>query len=292
MSTGVTLAFVTFLLFSIGDALIKATGTGLPAFEIVFFTISFSLIPVALANRTERWSQIFQLKHPRLVHLRSAALGLSATCGTFALTQIALADYYAIAFTTPLFVTVLSVLFLGERVSLPRWGLLLVSFAGVLVVIRPDFDSVLMGHLAILLGALLTAVSNTILRRVAADEGRLSLTALSVLYGVVINGTLMLLLPGFVMPTLAQLAVFFCHGLCAGIGLLLMIEASKLAPANAIAPTHYSQMLWAILFGALLFSEYPDWLTYVGLVIIVASGLLNVLLAATPRRQRAVAGTA
>ncbi|RYE09747.1 MAG: DMT family transporter [Hyphomicrobiales bacterium] len=287
MSTGVILAFVSFLLFSIADALVKVTGTGMPAFEIAFFTILFSIIPVALTNRRHSWRNILKLKHPLLVHLRSVAIGLSGACGIFALTQIALADYYAIAFTTPLFVTVLSVLFLGEKVAPHRWGLLLISFLGVLLVIRPGFDNVLAGHLTILAGAGLTAVSNTILRKVAADESPLSIVALGVLYGMIFNGVLML--PGFVMPSLAQLALFLGHGLCVGVAWLLMIQASTLAPANAIAPTHYSQMIWAILFGALWFGEYPDWVALVGLVIVVASGLLNVIAAAMPPRKRALA---
>ena len=95
------------------------------------------------------------------------------------------------------------------------------------------------------------------------------------LYSAIVNGVLML--PEFVMPSVEQLAVLLGIGLLGGMGGLLIIQASKQTPANLIAPVQYSQLIWAILFGALFFGEYPDWIAIVGMVIVVSAGLINVL---------------
>ena len=92
--------------------------------------------------------------------------------------------------------------------------------------------------------------------------------------------------PTFVLPTPAQLGVLLGIGLLGGMGGLLLIQASKQTPANLIAPVQYSQLIWAILFGALFFGEYPDWIAIIGMLIVVGAGLLNVLTEKTPIRWK------
>lgn len=275
MPVGVLLAFVAYASFSCADALIKATGPALSVFEIAFFTTSFSVIPAMLTKRGERWRDIYRLHHPWLLHLRCATAITGTACVMFAFTHIAFADVYAIGFTTPLFVTLLSVLVLREQVALHRWVLLFISFLGVLLVIRPGMRALETGHYVMMFGAVLGAITTTILRHIAQKERRVSLVGLQVLYSGILNAVLMV--PTFVMPRLDQLAVLLGIGLLGGIGGLLVIQASKQTPANLIAPVQYSQLIWAILFGAMFFGEYPDWVAVIGMLIVVGAGLLNVL---------------
>ncbi|MHA6732038.1 DMT family transporter [Devosia sp. A369] len=275
MPLGVILAFIAFVVFSVADALIKTTGSGLSVFEIAFFTTTFSIIPLALFNRQERWRGIYKLRHPWLVHLRCGTTIAGTACVMYAFTHIAFADVYAIGFMTPLFVTLLSVLLLHEKVALHRWALLLISFLGVVLVVRPGFNELAAGHCLMLLGAILGAITNTILRHVAASERRISLVGLPVLYSAVVNGLLMI--PTFVVPSLEQMALMLANGLCAGTAWLLLIQASKLSPASLIAPVQYTQLVWAMLFGALLFGEYPDGVAIIGMMVVVTAGLFNVV---------------
>jgi drug/metabolite transporter (DMT)-like permease len=284
MPLGVILAFLAYASFSVADALIKATGPALSVFEIAFFTTSFSIIPAMLTKRGERWRDMYKLEHPWLVHLRC----LTAICGTacvmYAFTHILFAEVYAIGFTTPLFVTLLSVLLLREHVALHRWILLFISFLGVVLVIRPGLRELETGHFVMMAGAILGAITTTVLRNVAPKERRVSLVGLQVLYSAVVNAVLMV--PTFVIPSPGQLAILLGIGLLGGIGGLLLIQASKQTPANLIAPVQYSQLIWAILFGALFFGEYPDWIAIVGMLIVVGAGLLNVLSEKTPIRWK------
>lgn len=275
MPLGVILAFVAFASFSMGDALIKAIGPGFTVFEIAFFTTSFSIIPLALTNRTEPWREMFRMKHPFLVQLRC----LTAICGTacimYAFTHIHLAETYAIAFTTPIFVTLLSVLVLKEHVTPLRWILLLIGFIGVLLVVRPGFRTLELGHLAAFASTFVGAVTTIILRHIAPTEKRVTIVGVLVIYSVIFNGAMML--PGFVWPNWEQFGILALCGAFGGSGGLLIIAATKLTPANMIAPVQYSQLVWGIVLGTAFYHEYPDALAIVGLFVVLGAGLLNVL---------------
>jgi Predicted permeases len=284
MPLGVVLAFLAYASFSMGDALIKGLGPQLSVFEIAFFTTGFSIIPAIIANRGERWREMFRMKHPYLLQLRCITAILGSACVIYAFTHIAFAEVYALAFTTPIFVTLLSVLLLKESVSRLRWILLIIGFVGVLLVVRPGFRALELGHLAALVCALFGSVTTTILRHIAPHEKRVSLVGMVVLYSVVFNGVLML--PTFVMPTWEQMGMFLLVGGVGGVGGLLLIAAARRAPANLVAPVQYSQLIWAIVFGALFYSEFPDALAVVGLLVVVGAGFLNVLVEKRPIRWK------
>jgi drug/metabolite transporter (DMT)-like permease len=284
MPAGVLLAFLAYASFSMADALIKWVGPSMSVFEIAFFTTAFSIFPAIITNRGERWRDMYKLRHPWLVHLRCVTAIGGTACIMYAFTHIPFAEVYAIAFATPVFVTILSVLLLKESVSRLRWVLLLVGFAGVLIVIRPGVRVLEFGHLIAFAGACFGAGTTTILRHIAPSERRVSLVGIVVLYSTIANFTLML--PHFVAPTPEQLGVFLLIGTLGGIGGLLIIGASRRAPANIVAPVQYSQLIWAIAFGALFFGEYPDLVAVIGLGIVVVAGITNVLVEQKPIRWK------
>ena len=275
MPVGVILAFLAYASFSTADALIKVTGSSMSVFEIAFFTTSFSIIPAMLTKRNERWRDLYKLKHPWLVHLRCATAISSTACVMYAFTHIPFADVYAIGFLTPVAVSLLSVFVLKEHVAAHRWLLLLISFLGVVLVIRPGVRELQLGHLAIFISVFFGGITTVILRHVAPKERRVSLVGLQVLYSGLFNGVMML--PFFVLPSLEQLAIFVGIGIMGGTGGLLLIAATRRSPANVIAPVQYSQLIWAIVFGAAFFGEYPDYIAVIGLVIVLSAGLANVL---------------
>lgn len=275
MPIGVILAFLAFASFSVADALIKVTGPTMSVFEIAFFTTSLSIIPAILTTRDERWRDLYKLRHPWLVHLRCTTAICGTACVMYAFTHIPFADVYAIGFLTPIMVTLLGVLVLKEHVAAHRWLLLIISFLGVVLVIRPGVRDLQLGHLSIFCGVLFGGITTIILRHVAPKERRVSLVGLQVLYSGLFNGLMMI--PTFVLPAPEQLAVFLGIGLLGGTGGLLLIAAARRTPANLVAPVQYSQLIWAIVFGALFFGEYPDYVAVIGLIIVLTAGLANVL---------------
>jgi drug/metabolite transporter (DMT)-like permease len=277
MPLGVIYAIVAYSVYSCGDAIIKGFGQDLSVFEIGFFVAVFGLIPAAFAKpKGERWRDSFQLGNPLLVHLRSFTGVTSAMLVTVSFTTIPFAETYSLVFLMPLFITVMSVLILRERVDAIRWAMLALGFLGVMLVVRPGFRALEFGHLTALLCAVFGASTTTILRVIAPTEKRVSLIALPALYIIVINAVLMA--PGFVMPTPVQFGLLAASGSMVGMGHILLIAATRNAPASQVAPIQYVQIVWAIGLGAFFYYEYPDLIAYIGLAVVVLSGLVNVFI--------------
>ena len=146
-----------------------------------------------------------------------------------------------------------------------------VGLAGVLVVLRPGSTELSLGHSAALVAAVAGALNSIVVRKIGNDER----AVLMVLYPMLTSFLMM----GVALPFVYRpmpIADFGALGIVAVLVLLAMscmVTAYRRADAAIVAPMQYSQILWAALFGALLFGEYPDAMTYVGTVIITASGL-------------------
>lgn len=276
MPFGVLLSLIAYALYSCCDAIIKGFGTNLPVYEIAFFATLFSLVPAMFAKPAgERWRDAWRMHRPFLVHLRSTTGLLGNLCIIYAFTHIPFAEVYSIAFLAPIFIVVLSVLFLKETVSRYRWVMLGLSFVGVLLVVRPGFRDLQPGHLAALGAAFFGSATTAVLRVVAPRETRVSLIGIASAYIIVVNGILMV--PVFRMPSWEELALFAVIGGLGGTGHILFISATRQAQASQVAPAQYSQIIWALLLGALFYREFPDQIAFVGIAVVIAAGIVNVV---------------
>lgn len=276
MNTGVLLALAAYAVYAWGDGLIKFLGGDLTIFQIGFFNILFSGLFLVLVKPTgEDWRNFWQMRRPLRVHAR-AAIGMAAgILSVYAFTSIPLTEVYALLFLAPLFVTLLSIVFLKERVGVWRWLAVLAGFLGVLMVVKPGLRALELGHLAALGGALCAALS-IILMRTMAGERQTAVLGMLVAYGLAFNGAAAAY-TGFAVPSWPILGILLLTGACTAAGSRLQFLATRHSPANLIAPTHYSQMIWAVLIGAAFFNEFPDAVSLMGLLIIAAAGLLTLL---------------
>ncbi|MDB5540481.1 MAG: EamA/RhaT family transporter [Devosia sp.] len=276
MPAGVAFSLVAYLLYSCCDAIIKGFGLSLSVFEIAFWTALFSFLPAIFTKpKGEHWRHFHNMRHPWLVHLRSLTGVIGNLCIIYAFTHIPLAETYSIAFLAPIFVVALSKTILREHVTWQRWFFLGASFCGVLLVVRPGFRELQLGHLLALGAALMGAITTTTLRKVAPVEKRVSLLGLPLGYIVIVNGLLMI--PTFTMPTLHEFALLLTIGALGGTGNIVFIAATRRSPVSQIAPAQYSQIAWAIVFGAIFFHEFPDTIAWCGLVVVAFGGILNVM---------------
>lgn len=277
MTNAVLLALLAYAVWAWGDAVTKSLGGTLPVFELVFFITLFSAVPIMLARpRGERWRDFWRMKRPWVIQARAVAGVISGFCGVYAFTTIPLAETYALIFLSPLFVTVLSVAILKEQVGRWRWFAVAAGFAGVLLVVRPGFRELHPGHLAAATVALLFALSVVLLRSLAGQERYTALFGTGILYNLGAYGTATAL-AGFVVPDPSQLARLVVIGGCSAAGQIILLHVARIAPANLVAPTHYSQIAWAVLLGALFFAEYPDLPALAGLAVLAGAGLLTLL---------------
>jgi drug/metabolite transporter (DMT)-like permease len=276
MPIGVLLGLLSFSIYAVGDAMTKSFAGEIGVFELQFFINLFALIPIVFAkDKSERWRDTFRLSSPVLMHGRAFLYTAATLCFTFAVTTIPFAETYSLAFLSPLFLALLAMLILKEKVVATRWILVALSFIGVLIVVRPGFRELGIGHLSAVLCALLAASANTILRIISNREKQISIIAINGAYQLVVCGTLMLI-AGFTPLDWGQLARLATIGIIGGFAQILIIRAVAMTPASHIGPTQYVQILWAVALGAIFFNETPDAIGYIGLAILVASGIATV----------------
>ncbi len=276
VNNGILLALLAYATYSWSDAAVKALGSTLSIFEIGFFLALISGTCIVLTTpRDEHWLDFWRMKRPMAVQARALSGVVASVLGVIAFTTIPLAEVYALIFLAPLFVTILSILVLKEQVGLWRWFAVVAGFAGVMLVVQPGFRTLELGHFAAMAVALLAAVSIILMRSLSGQETRTTMLGYLILYAVVLNGIGMAA-TGFVVPTWRDIGILLVAGVFSATGNIGLLRATRLAPANQLAPAHYSQIAWAVLIGALIFGERPDQWSILGLAIIAGSGLLTV----------------
>jgi drug/metabolite transporter (DMT)-like permease len=270
-TAGIGLGALAFGLFSLMDALVKWLSAGYPVPQILVCNALFALVPVGAM--VVRRGGLPQLRTRRLgLHLVRGLLGTTGGfLAFFAFSRLPLADAYAIIFATPLLITALSVPILGEAVGWRRWSAVLVGFVGVLVMLRPGMAPISLGSLAALGAACASACAILLVRKLSVTETTTSIAFYSNVTAVVLTG--IAFSPTFVVPRLLDLTLMAASGLIGGTALLVLIAAYRRSPAALVAPFQYSQMLWAILLGALVWSDFPEPLMLLGTSIVAASGL-------------------
>ena len=202
---------------------------------------------------------------------RSAMLLLATICFFGGLAYLPLAEATSISFLAPLFVVALSWPVLGERAPRARWASAIAGFLGVLVVLRPG-SSVFQPAALLPIGMALADAVYGLLTRKLADENPHTSLFYSALVGTVgLTAALPFTAAG--LPSPRDGALLLLLGLLAGLGHWFLIRAYALAPAALLTPFSYLKLLWATLYGWILFGQLPDALSGVGMSIIVAGGL-------------------
>lgn len=272
-ANGLAPAFLAYALFSVSDGSVKALGPRLSPFEVAFFIGVFSALVLPFTRTPgERWGELFAMRRPVLALFRSVVSTLAGIFSILAFTHIPFAEAYAVIFIAPIFALILSVLLLGEVVGWRRWSSVAAGIAGVLIVTRPGFRDLATGHLSAFIAAACVAASIVSLRVMGSSERPSTIYAVLTVVSLLIVAPLMMV-QGFVFPSIGEWVLLVLSGLAAGGGQLMLMTATRRAPANQIAPVQYSQLGWAILYGVLFFAELPDAATFLGLAFIVGSGL-------------------
>jgi drug/metabolite transporter (DMT)-like permease len=269
---GALYGLVGFGLFSLADATIKFLGGTYSPVQIVAFAGLFSLPLIGLLWL---WQPVsLRPVHPWLMAIRTVALIGNGLLVTYAFTVMPLAQAYAIFFTTPLVLTLLAWPLLGDRIDLFGAIAVLLGLIGVVVALNPgrvEFD---IGHVAAVLGVILAAIHYLIIRKTGGAEANVPLLLYPVL-GQTISA--LMLLPGRYVPMPpADLATVAGLSIAGFTGTLMMFAAYRVAAPIVVAPTQYSQIAWAALFGALLFGEPMTWQTGIGMAIIAVAGVMVV----------------
>ncbi|HYG87727.1 MAG TPA: DMT family transporter [Azospirillum sp.] len=283
---GILMMLVAVALFSVLNVLVKAAAADYPLNQVTFFRNAFALVPVWATVMVQGGLRSLHSRRP-FGHLWRSCIGLlSMTLMFWSFHLLPLADAVALNFAAPLFLTALSVPLLGEKVGIHRWSAVAVGFVGVLVIVRPSADMLQLGAVVALSAALAQSFAMIAIRQLTRTE---TANTIVFYFTLITTGLSALTLPfGWRTPDLQGLAILVGTGLVGGVAQLFMTRAYTLAPAAVIAPFNYASIVWAALFGWLLWHDVPTWNVIAGAAIVVASGCY-ILHRETVRRRVAAA---
>jgi drug/metabolite transporter (DMT)-like permease len=273
---GVLLKLASVLLLSTMAACVKYLGAAIPSGETVFVRGVISVIVLGLIAWRVEGLHLLKTKNVKSHALRSLSGTVSMFCWFTALTLIPLADFTAISFTAPMFLTLLAMLFLGERIHRYRWTALGLGFAGVLIMVGPHLElgSGSLGVGLALGAAVFSAVAMMFLRSMSGSGGEHPITItfyFSVTSMVCAAATAFW---GWPLPSARQWLLIVMIGLFGVLGQLLMTLSYRYAEASTVAPLDYTNLLIAAVYGYLLFGETPHASVWVGAPLVIAAGLI------------------
>ena len=287
-NVGIIYILVAMVIFSVQDVIVKQLGSAFPANQILFLRSLFALpmLMLVMYRKIGRWW--FSGEQFWLQTMRAGMAYFAYLAYYLSLSALPLAETTAIFFSSPLIVLLLSVLFLGQRIGRSRILTILVGFAGVFVIIRPGFAVVDPAVGLPILSALAYAILVVATRYVKSTSydmagytillylivALVSIPLVNQLGGLSDHPSVEFLTRPWVMPTLGQFGLFVLIAATFLSGFVLITEAYQIADATAVSPFEYFMIPISMVWGMLIFGEWPDLLSYIGIGMIVLSGLL------------------
>ena len=254
------------------DAIAKLLSTRLPVMEIVWarhIVYAAAVVPLTIWTLGLRG---LLPRHPLWQLARGLCMCLASGCFFTAVSRMPVADAMAIFLSYPVVLLPLSALLLGERPTRRQWSMVVCGFIGAMLVVRPSFHGLADGAIFAVGSAVLYPLSMLATRRMADESSPLVTTALSALIGAVVYSVVVPAV--FTWPAPLDLWLLLAVGLIAAVGHYGIVAAHRYAKSSQLAPLGYTEIVGAVLAGAVMFGDLPTPLTWAGIVLIVVSGLV------------------
>ena len=253
------------------DTIAKYLSSELSFFQITwaryFFTVFFTLpFMFFFFKKNLTWST-----QPKLQIFRGLTLLFANILFFYSISIISMAKALTLAFVAPLITTALSPIFLGEKVGFRRWSAVIVGFVGSLIVVRPGFIEFNLASIAALGTGFFYGIYLIITRKLHSSDSPLLTLLLTGVVGAVVASFLVPVV--WINPTLNQWSLLALMGIFACLGHLFLILSLKYADASKLAPFGYFEIVTNVILGYYFFGDFPHYWTWVGLVIIVCSGV-------------------
>jgi drug/metabolite transporter (DMT)-like permease len=266
---GIALMLVSVCMFAFGDTLGKYIVATYSVGQLMLLRACAALALLAPLIWRQR-GEFRRMERSWLQLLRVLLSTFEIAAFFLATVYLPLADVVTYYLATPIFVTALSAIFLREQVGWRRWSAILIGFCGVLLALRPSAQSISWPAMIALAGSLAFSCSLLTTRLLRATPDIVLASAQfagGLLFGLVVAPI------GWVTPTWGSLGLFFAAGAISVCALLCVNRSLKLAPASAVVPYQYTMILWAVMFGYVVFGDVPSFPMALGAVIITGAGL-------------------
>ena len=253
------------------DTIAKYLSSDLSFFQITwsryFFTVFFALPFMFFFSR----KNLIKTTQPFLQLLRGLTLFFANVLFFYSISIISMAKALTLAFVAPLVTTALSPFLLREKVGLRRWSAVLIGFVGSLIVIRPGFIDFNLATIAALGTGFFYGIYLIITRKLHISDNPLLTLLLTGVVGLIFGTFLVPIV--WVNPSFNQWLLLALMGIFACLGHFFLILSLKYADASKLAPFGYFEIITNIILGYYFFSDFPDNWTWVGLTIIILSGV-------------------
>ena len=306
---GALCAIGAMFCFSLNDVAIKLLSDAYPLHEVVLVrTLIGMAVFFALIMPFSGGLRCLRTKRLKMHLVRGFCVVLANTFFFMGLAAMPIADAVAIFFISPLVITVFSVIFLGETVGPRRWSAVALGLIGVMFIVRPGTSTFQLVSLLPMLAAVCYATLNVLTRRLGVTESAATLTFyiqvtflfVSAMVGLGLgdgrfdtgsNVSLTFLLREWQSPAVADYWLLIVIGVASAFGGLLISQAYRQNEAGFVAPFEYVAMLMAVFWGVVIFAQWPDGFTWLGIAMILGSGLFtawrNTVTGAAPRARAA-----
>ena len=268
---GIALILASTVFLGTSDVTAKYLSATLPSIEIAW--IRFLVFALIMSPAMVPGSPLYALQssRPGLQLLRGAALVGSSLFFISGLRFLPIAEASATGFVAPLFVTALSIIFLGEKVGMRRWIATAVGLVGVIIILRPGTGAFHPAAFFPLVSALAWACTLIMTRMMSGSDRAITTMTYSAVAGLCILSAMVPFV--WVTPTWHDIMFGVLIGVASTAGQWIVVLAFRYADASVLAPFSYTQLLWVSILGFLVFGEVPDIWTITGAAFIVASGL-------------------
>jgi len=283
---GIVFLMLASMVFSVMALLIKLLGQHLHITQILLvrqIVMTVMVAPAILRN----FPGSLRSERPGLQLIRVFCALVAMLCGFTAVIYLPLADATAIFFAKCFFVTILAVIFLGETVGVYRWSAVLLGFIGVMIMLQPGTENFSVYGLFSLAGAAGAAAVMILLRLLSRSDS----TSTILTYGALGVGVVMIL-PGIYFwqePTTPEWLLLVAVGVVSYFAQKCNIFAYKHGEASLLASLDYVRLLWATLFGYLIFDQFPDGSIWLGATIVVAAAIFMIYRETQRKREWTIA---
>ena len=263
--------FLSVCAFSIMDLIVKWSDD-YPLGQVIFFRGFFGIVLYYFVIPKERIRDFYFTKRP-LLHFSRCFFGLAALLSIFtALRNLPLATGVSISFAAPIFTTIFSIFFLSERVGYFRWLAVFIGFIGILIISEPGLSSLNVYYIfpvIFVLGMSYVAIS---IRQLSSTE---PVWLISLFFSAAITIAGLLTLPfGWIMPSFYDLTLLSMIGFFGGVANLWLSQSYKFSEVSLVTPLKYLALVFAIVFGYLIWGEVPSGKTLIGAILVIASSII------------------
>ena len=272
---GVVFILLAMAAFVINDMTVKMAAAAMPPGQMMLvrslFAVPMVFTLIALSGELKHLPLLLN----RLVLWRALFEMLVAVMFISALAHLPLADITAILQATPIFLTLIVVIFRIERIDWRGWVAVFVGFIGVLLVAKPTGGGAWTYSLIALGSAVFVAIRDLLTRRLASNIPSMIVTQGTTI-SVVVGGLILAPFETWIMPSASSIGLLFIAALFVTIGNVYVIKAYRTASVAILSPFRYSVIFFAVVLGFVAFGEIPDWLTISGSTLIIAAGLYTI----------------